>query len=42
MVQNFQLLPPPGQTKIDTAEKPGQFSNQIRTHANVVCKPLKA
>jgi trans-cinnamate 4-monooxygenase len=42
MVQNFQLLPPPGQAKIDTTEKPGQFSNQIRTHANVVCKPLKA
>uniref|UniRef100_A0ACD5VDD1 Uncharacterized protein n=1 Tax=Avena sativa TaxID=4498 RepID=A0ACD5VDD1_AVESA len=42
MVQNFQLLPPPGQAKIDTTEKPGQFSNQIRTHATVVCKPLKA
>jgi trans-cinnamate 4-monooxygenase len=42
MVQNFQLLPPPGQDKIDTTEKPGQFSNQIRTHATVVCKPLKA
>ncbi|XP_037437342.1 trans-cinnamate 4-monooxygenase-like [Triticum dicoccoides] len=42
LVQNFQLLPPLGQEKIDTTEKPGQFSNQIRNHATVVCKPLKA
>ncbi|XP_051215323.1 trans-cinnamate 4-monooxygenase [Lolium perenne] len=42
LVQNFQLLPPPGQDKIDTTEKPGQFSNQILKHATVVCKPLEA
>jgi len=42
MVQNFQLLPPPGLDKIDTTEKPGQFSNQISQHATVVCKPLEA
>ncbi|OEL27454.1 Trans-cinnamate 4-monooxygenase [Dichanthelium oligosanthes] len=42
LVQNFQLLPPPGQAKVDTTEKPGQFSNQIAKHATVVCKPLVA
>ncbi|KAF7035670.1 hypothetical protein CFC21_046493 [Triticum aestivum] len=42
LVQNFQLLPPPGQDKIDTTEKPGQFSNQILKHATIVCKPLEA
>jgi len=42
LVQNFQLLPPPGMDKIDTTEKPGQFSNQILKHATVVCKPLDA
>ncbi|KAF3330384.1 cinnamic acid 4-hydroxylase [Carex littledalei] len=39
LVQAFELQPPPGQKKIDTTEKPGQFSNQIRTHATVVCMP---
>ncbi|TVU18798.1 hypothetical protein EJB05_34912, partial [Eragrostis curvula] len=42
LVQNFQLLPPPGQDKVDTTEKPGQFSNQIAKHATIVCKPLEA
>ncbi|CAD6272353.1 unnamed protein product [Miscanthus lutarioriparius] len=37
-----QLLPPPGLDKIDTTEKPGQFSNQIAKHATIVCKPLEA
>ena len=41
LVQNFQLLPPRGHDKIDTAENAGQFTNQILTHATVVCKPLK-
>uniref|UniRef100_A0ACD5UMN2 Uncharacterized protein n=1 Tax=Avena sativa TaxID=4498 RepID=A0ACD5UMN2_AVESA len=41
LVQNFELLPPPGQDKIDTTEKPGQFSNQILKHATIVCKPLE-
>ncbi|XP_072983226.1 trans-cinnamate 4-monooxygenase [Typha latifolia] len=39
LVQNFDLLPPPGLSKIDTTEKPGQFSNQILKHATVVCRP---
>ncbi|WOL14765.1 trans-cinnamate 4-monooxygenase [Canna indica] len=39
LVQNFELLPPPGQDKIDTTEKPGQFSLQIMKHSTVVCKP---
>ncbi|KAJ3676503.1 hypothetical protein LUZ60_003915 [Juncus effusus] len=39
LVQAFELLPPPGEQKLDTKEKPGQFSNQIFKHATVVCKP---
>ncbi|THU46385.1 hypothetical protein C4D60_Mb09t04380 [Musa balbisiana] len=39
LVQNFELLPPPGQAKIDTTEKAGQFSLQIMKHSTVVCKP---
>ncbi|KAL5201991.1 hypothetical protein ABZP36_012943 [Zizania latifolia] len=42
LVQSFQLLPPPGLDKVDTTEKPGQFSNQILKHATVVCKPIHA
>ncbi|XP_047060947.1 trans-cinnamate 4-monooxygenase-like [Lolium rigidum] len=42
LVQNFLLLPPPGQDKIDTTEKLGQFSSQILKHATIVCKPLEA
>ncbi|KAF0927061.1 hypothetical protein E2562_029733 [Oryza meyeriana var. granulata] len=42
LVQSFQLLPPPGMDKVDTTEKPGQFSNQILNHATVVCKPTEA
>ncbi|TVU18808.1 hypothetical protein EJB05_34922 [Eragrostis curvula] len=42
LVQNFQLLPPSGLDKVDTTEKPGQFSNQIAQHATIVCKPLEA
>uniref|UniRef100_A0ACD5TSS7 Uncharacterized protein n=2 Tax=Avena sativa TaxID=4498 RepID=A0ACD5TSS7_AVESA len=40
LVQNFQLLPPPGKDKIDTTAKLGQFSSQILNHATIVCKPL--
>ncbi|KAI8523421.1 hypothetical protein RHMOL_Rhmol13G0072000 [Rhododendron molle] len=39
LVQNFNLLPPPGQSKIDTAEKAGQFSLQIMKHSTIVLKP---
>ncbi|KAK4278500.1 hypothetical protein QN277_016338 [Acacia crassicarpa] len=39
LVQNFELLPPPGQSKIDTAEKGGQFSLHILKHSTIVCKP---
>nr|AIT52343.1 cinammate 4-hydroxylase 2 [Daucus carota] len=39
LVQNFELLPPPGQSKIDTAEKRGQFLLQILKHSTVVAKP---
>ncbi|CAA6661879.1 unnamed protein product [Spirodela intermedia] len=39
LVQNFELLPPPGQDKIDTTEKGGQFSMHILTHSTIVAKP---
>ncbi|XP_071933575.1 trans-cinnamate 4-monooxygenase-like [Coffea arabica] len=39
LVQNFELLPPPGQSKIDTAEKGGQFSLHILKHSTIVLKP---
>ncbi|CAL4973417.1 unnamed protein product [Urochloa decumbens] len=39
LVQNFELLPPPGQDKIDTTEKGGQFSLHILKHSTIVCKP---
>nr|AWO14306.1 cinnamic acid 4-hydroxylase [Eleocharis dulcis] len=39
LVQNFELLPPPGQDKLDTTEKGGQFSLHILKHYTVVAKP---
>ncbi|XP_010938024.1 trans-cinnamate 4-monooxygenase [Elaeis guineensis] len=39
LVQNFELLPPPGQSKLDTTEKGGQFSLHILKHSTIVCKP---
>ncbi|KAH6814470.1 cinnamate-4-hydroxylase [Perilla frutescens var. frutescens] len=39
LVQNFELLPPPGQSKVDTAENCGQFANRILKHYTVVMKP---
>lgn len=39
LVQNFELLPPPGEMKIDTSEKAGQFSLQILKHSTVVARP---
>ncbi|KAM0948030.1 putative trans-cinnamate 4-monooxygenase [Dioscorea sansibarensis] len=39
LVQNFELLPPPGEKKIDTTEKGGQFSLHILKHSTIVCKP---
>lgn len=40
LVQSFELLPPPGQKKVDLTEKGGQFSLFIANHSTVVCKPL--
>ncbi|KAH7278894.1 hypothetical protein KP509_38G063100 [Ceratopteris richardii] len=40
LVQAFELLPPPGQTKVDIAGKGGQFSLHIAKHSVVVCKPI--
>ncbi|PKU71536.1 Trans-cinnamate 4-monooxygenase [Dendrobium catenatum] len=39
LVQNFELLPPPGMEKLDTYEKGGQFSLHILKHYTVVAKP---
>lgn len=39
LVQNFELLPPPGQAKLDTSEKGGQFSMHILKHSTIVAKP---
>ncbi|XP_074303458.1 trans-cinnamate 4-monooxygenase-like [Silene latifolia] len=39
LIQNFNLLPPPGQSKVDTTEQCGQFSLHVRNHSTVVLKP---
>uniref|UniRef100_I1NSS5 trans-cinnamate 4-monooxygenase n=1 Tax=Oryza glaberrima TaxID=4538 RepID=I1NSS5_ORYGL len=39
LVQNFELLPPPGQDRVDTTEKGGQFSLHILKHSTIVAKP---
>ncbi|GFZ01752.1 cinnamate-4-hydroxylase [Actinidia rufa] len=39
LVQNFELMPPPGQSKLDTSEKGGQFSLHILKHSTIVLKP---
>ncbi|VAH81110.1 unnamed protein product [Triticum turgidum subsp. durum] len=39
LVQNFVLTPPPGQDKLDTTEKGGQFSLHILKHSTIVAKP---
>ncbi|XP_047310779.1 trans-cinnamate 4-monooxygenase-like [Impatiens glandulifera] len=39
LVQNFEMLPPPGESKIDTTEKGGQFSLHILKHSTIVLKP---
>lgn len=40
LVQNFHLLPPPGQSKVDVTEKGGQFSLHILNHSLIVAKPI--
>ncbi|XP_073142517.1 trans-cinnamate 4-monooxygenase-like [Henckelia pumila] len=40
LVQNFELFPPPGQSKIDTTECGGQFSLRILNHSTIVLKPV--
>ncbi|KAM1899996.1 hypothetical protein ACFX14_028987 [Malus domestica] len=39
LVQNFELLPPPGQSKLDTSEECGQFTLRILKHSAIVMKP---
>ncbi|KAL5564680.1 hypothetical protein UlMin_027844 [Ulmus minor] len=39
LVKNFEMLAPPGEDKIDTTEKAGQFSLHILKPYNVVFKP---
>ncbi|OEL20653.1 Trans-cinnamate 4-monooxygenase, partial [Dichanthelium oligosanthes] len=36
LVQNFELLPPPGKDKLDATEKGGQFSLHILNHSTIV------
>ncbi|KAH9305800.1 hypothetical protein KI387_010204 [Taxus chinensis] len=40
LIQSFELLPPPGQSKVDVSEKGGQFSLHILNHSVVVAKPI--
>ncbi|KAI5055578.1 hypothetical protein GOP47_0029099 [Adiantum capillus-veneris] len=40
LVQSFELLPPPGQSKVDITGKGGQFSLHIAKHSVIVCKPI--
>ncbi|KAH7447539.1 hypothetical protein KP509_01G110800 [Ceratopteris richardii] len=42
LVQSFELLPPPGQNKVDLTGKweGGQFSFHLAKHSIVVCKPI--
>lgn len=40
LIQSFELVAPPGVTKIDVAETGGQFSLRIANHSNVVVRPL--
>ncbi|KAL0390346.1 UNVERIFIED_CONTAM: Trans-cinnamate 4-monooxygenase [Sesamum calycinum] len=39
LVQNFELLPPPGHSKIDMTENNGQFATRMLNHATIVLKP---
>lgn len=39
LVQNFKIMPPPGQSTIDTTENNGQFAARILKHYTVVMKP---
>ncbi|KAM1055533.1 hypothetical protein FF1_029063 [Malus domestica] len=39
LVQNFELLPPPGQSKLGTSEECGQFTLRILKHSAIVMKP---
>lgn len=39
LLQKFDLLPPPGMSKVDVAESGGQFSLHMATHSIVVLRP---
>ncbi|XP_073143655.1 trans-cinnamate 4-monooxygenase-like [Henckelia pumila] len=39
LVQNFELLPPPGQSKVDMTENNGQFATRVLNHHTIVIKP---
>ena len=39
IVQKFDLLPPPGLTRVDVTEQGGQFSLHIATHSTVITRP---
>ncbi|KAK4716671.1 hypothetical protein R3W88_015009 [Solanum pinnatisectum] len=42
LVSNFEMQAPPGEGKVDTSEKGGQFSLHIAKHSIVVFKPVAA
>ncbi|MCD7470346.1 hypothetical protein HAX54_010128 [Datura stramonium] len=42
LVSNFEMQAPPGEGKVDTSEKGGQFSLHIAKHSTVVFKPVAA
>ncbi|CAN4097399.1 unnamed protein product [Withania somnifera] len=42
LVSNFEMQAPPGEGKVDTSEKGGQFSLYIAKHSTVVFKPVAA
>lgn len=39
LVQNYELLPPPGCSEIDLSENSGQFAMRMKTHYTLVLKP---
>ncbi|KAI5055574.1 hypothetical protein GOP47_0029095 [Adiantum capillus-veneris] len=40
LIQSLELLPPPGQSKVDMTGHGGQFSLRIANHSVIVCKPV--
>lgn len=41
LVSSFEIVPPPGLSKLDVSEKGGQFSLHIANHSTLVFNPIK-